>query len=159
MKKLVTLLAISFLLLITGGCKKNNKPETIVAVDIAIVYKDNLGDNLLDSATPNHYSYANMSVFYLENGVKEEYYNGKMDDPKGLKIAKDSTGAYFLGVLLNSFRAENDTTLLQLSNTDMDTIVGTIDKSNGDIILKKVWYNGALEWEYGAYPSITIVKK
>ena len=159
MKKLVVLIAISFLLLITGGCKKNSKSGTIVAVDIGIVYKDNMGNNLLDSTTPNHYSYANMHVFYLENGVKEEYYDREMDDPKGLKIAKDSTGEYFLGVFLNSSRAENDTTLLQLSNTDIDTIVGTFDKSNGNIILKKVWYNAILKWEYGTYPSITIVKK
>ncbi|MBE0649268.1 MAG: hypothetical protein IH595_00355 [Bacteroidales bacterium] len=159
MKKSIIVLVISVLLLIIGSCKKVNKPEPIVAVGINVAYKDNLGNNLLDSATPNHYSIANMHVFYLENGVKEEYYNGKMDNPKGLKIFQDSTGEYVLGIGLNSFRAENDTTLLQLSNTDIDTIVGTIDKSNGDIILKKVWYNGILKWEYGTYPSITIVKK
>lgn len=74
MKKSVILIAISLLLLIAGGCKKEkDNSDVYVATDVGIVYKNSTGNNLLDSVTPNHYSIANMHVFYLENGVKEEY--------------------------------------------------------------------------------------
>lgn len=160
MKKSVILLVISVLVLITGGCKKKIE-NTGVFVDtrVNVVYKDSLGNNLLDSATPNHYSIANMHVFYLENGVKEEYYNGKSDAPKGLWITKDATGQYVLGFNFCGHAVNNtDTNFLQLSTTDIDTLVGTFDTYSNGVVLKKAWYNGTL-WKLGAGPNFTIIKK
>ncbi len=159
-KKSVILLVISVLLLVTGGCKKNiENTGVFVDTSVNVVYKDSLGNDLLDSAMPNHYSIANMHVFYLDNGVKEEYYNGKSDAPKGLWITKDATGQYVLGFNFCGHAVNNtDTNFLQLSNTDMDTLVGTFVTSNGYVGLKKAWYNGVL-WKPGAAPNFTIIKK
>jgi len=117
MKRSIILLIISVLILITWGCKKNvENGGVIIASKVSIVYKDNLGNNLLDSATPNHYSIANMHVFYLENGVKEEYYNGKMDAPKGLRIFKDAKGQYVLDFYFHGSGVNDTVTnFLQLS--------------------------------------------
>lgn len=160
MKKSVILITISLLLLIAGGCKKEkDNSDVIIDAGVSVLYKDNLGNNLLDSTTPNHYSYANMHIFYLENGVKEEYYNGKMDVPKGLRIIKNATGQYvlafgFCGPGVN----DTVTNFLQLSDTDIDTLVGVFDTYSNGVVLKKAWYNGSL-WKPGASPNFIIIKK
>jgi len=160
MKRTIILLIITVLTLITGGCKKKiENTGTFVYTDVKIVYKDNLGNNLLDSVTPNHYSIANMHVFYLENGVKKEYFNGKADAPKGLSIFKDATGQYVLDFNFCGPGVNNTVTnFLQLSDTDMDTLIGIFDTSNGNDELTKAWCNGVL-WKSGASPNFTIVKK
>ena len=160
MKKSVMLIAISLLLLIMGGCKKEkNNIDLIIDNSVNVLYKNDLGNNLLDSTTSNYYSYANMHMFYLDNGVKKEYYNGKMDAPKGIRILKDTTGEYVLAFYFHGYGV-NDTVInfLQLSDTDTDTLVGIFDHYSNGVILTKAWYNGVL-WKPGAGPNFTIVKK
>jgi hypothetical protein len=45
-----------------------------------------------------------------------------------------------------------------LNQNTTDTIISTVDKYNGNEILRKLWYNASLEWEFGVAPVITILK-
>ena len=49
--------------------------------------------------------------------------------------------------------------LVQLNQNTTDTIISTVDKSIGNEILRKLWYNASLEWEFGVAPVITILNK
>ncbi len=41
---------------------------------------------------------------------------------------------------------EVDTTLIMLNKSIMDTLTCSIDRSHGNHIITKVWYNGVLKW-------------
>jgi len=151
MKNIVIALMVIITLFISN-CSKN--PITVMtSMDIA--YKDKLGNDLLDSSTQNHYSTDSIHVYNVVNGIKKERYYGNLDNPRLWSIFKiDSLNTYFLGIGL-----EVDTTLLELNKRTTDTLTCIIDKSNGNRILRKFWYNGVLKWDNVLYPQeITIIK-
>lgn len=151
MKKLLLFLVmVPFLF---SNCKKDPKQSVVVSTYIDIAYKDNLGVDLLNPSIANYFSPTNIHVFTLVDGVKKEVNNPMMDYPHDYLIYKnDSLNLYFIRVFLH------DTTILQLNQTITDEITCTIDKSNGNEIIRKLWYNGILKWEYPVAQVITIVK-
>lgn len=153
MKNLLIFLAMIPLLL--SSCKKGTTDKTVIDIGVDISYKDNLGNDLLDPATPNYFSASNIHVYHLINGVKTEVYNPMMDSPRDFMIYKnDSLNQYVLGVSLTA-----NTVLLQLNENITDTITCTIDKGDNYEIVKKIWYNGVPKWEFGKVaPTFTITK-
>jgi hypothetical protein len=112
-----------------------------------------MGNDLLNPSFQNYFSPSNIHIYSLVNGVKNSINNARMEYPQDYMIYKnDSLNLYFLRVFLAS-----DTLLLQLNQSITDTLTCIIDDSNGNVILKKAWYNGTLIWG-GGYPTVTIVK-
>lgn len=133
--------------------KDSNNNSIVVSTYIDIAYNNYAGNDLLDTSTLNHFIASNIKVFTINNEKKTEINNINMSYPHDFFIYKnDSLKENLLRLFF-----ENDTTLLQLSQNSMDTITVTIDKSNGNTLLNKVWYNGVLKWD-GGYHIITIVK-
>lgn len=144
---------ISLLILFLGGCKKDGSVYVAQYVDIA--YTDNLNKDLLDPSDSNGFSFSNIRVFSLINNVKAEIYHANLTYPRDIMLYKnESLNQYFLRVTL-----EQDTTLLQLNPNITDTITCTIDRSEGNSIIKKVWYNGDLKWEYGKVGAVITIRK
>jgi len=147
MKKIL-IAFIALLILPFGSCKKNH---TIESAMIEIAFKDKSGNDLLDSSTQNNYSESSIHLFNVVNGVKKEV-NKPYDIPHNFVIFKnESLNQNFLRVFF-----ETDTTLLQLDQNMVDTLICLIDRTNGHL-LKRLWYNG--EPKYYMNPNvITIVK-
>jgi hypothetical protein len=140
--------------LFLNNCKKDSKGNSVVEINIDISYKDALGNDLLDVTKQNHFSSDSIMLYSLINGKKIEILYPNLSHPKMFYIYKnDSLNLNLLRVSL-----EQDSTLIELNKRIIDTITCTIDKSNGNEILRKVWYNSVLKWEYGVTPQITIIK-
>jgi len=126
----------------------------VVTTSIDIAYNDSFGNDLLNESTQNYFSKNNIHVYTIINGVKTDVYNNMMDYPRDFLIYKNiELNNYFIRFFL-----ESDTVLVQLNQNTTDTIISTVDKSNGNEILRKLWYNGSLKWEFGVAPVITILK-
>jgi len=151
--KTLLFICIAFMLVFINGCKKDGTVYVAQYLDIA--YNDNLGNDLLDPSNSNGFSSENIQLYTLVNNVKTEVYHPNLTYAHSFMIYKnDSLKLYFLRVFL-----EDNTTFLQLNQNITDTITCTIDKSNGNSIIRKVWYNGDIKWEFGKVaPCITIKK-
>jgi hypothetical protein len=152
--KNVLILCTGVILLCLVNCKRESAKSTIVSTSIDIAYKDAFGNDLLNVSNQNYFSKDNIHVYTIINGVKTDVYNNMMDYPRDFLIYKnDELNGYFIRFFL-----ESDTVLVQLNQNTTDTIISLIDKSNGNQILRKLWYNGSLKWEFGVEQVITIVK-
>jgi hypothetical protein len=119
-----------------------------------ISYQDLAGKDLLDSNTAGYYNVGNFHVFKMVNGVKTEVAHYMMDYPHDFFIFKEETlNKYYIRVFLDN------PTYLQLNQNTEDTLTCDIEKSNGNTLLKKFWYNGVLYWDDIRNPQrITIIK-
>jgi len=152
MKTVVILIVI--LPLFFSNCKRDSSTASVVTTAMDIAYKDNLGNDLLDPLIQNYFKQSNIHVYTVLDNVKTEVYNPSMTYPNGFRIYKnDELNQFFMTIYL-----ESDTMLVQLNQNTTDTITCSIDKSNGNQILRKFWYNGTLKWEFGVSQTITIIK-
>ena len=132
------------------SCKKEAEvgPRNIVLSNsISIHYQDSAGNDLLSPSTTG--SYGNILVFHLVAGKKIQ---------RGMQPVYYGYGKYFLRLGLPD--GEMDTTLLQLDNADMDTVVsiGYVEGGGTVRITRKAWYNGVLKYTYPAWDTLTILK-
>ncbi len=162
-----TILFILTSIIIMVSCEKNNNIGIITSTGMRIFYMDNAGNDLLDTATINHYKFEDMRIFHLINGEKVAYYESNLDAPRGIRLL-DSAGTFRDTVMLSVIPYSGDgtesgefltTTFLQLSETDTDTIRCIIDmQENLNLLCTKVWYNDVLKWEWGTRREFKIVK-
>ncbi len=147
---ILILLISSFIL---SNCRDKSK-DVIVSAEMDINYRNSKGEDLLDTSVYGHFLVNDIHVYNVVNGLKKEVDYPNFTYPHNFFIYKnDSSSEFFLRVFI-----ETDTTLLQLNQSITDSIVCVIDKSNGNEILRKLWYNKVLKWEFGAAQLITIVK-
>ena len=152
--KSLLVLCTTVILLCLINCKRESGKAIVVTTSIDIAYNDSFGNDLLNESTQNYFSKNNIHVYTIINGVKTDVYNNMMDYPRDFLIYKNiELNNYFIRFFL-----ESDTVLVQLNQNTTDTIISTVDKSNGNEILRKLWYNGSLKWEFGVAPVITILK-
>ncbi len=153
--KIIYIILIVVILSFLGSCKKEPYKNAINSMNVDIAYKDNSENDLLDPATPNYFSPDNIHVYNVVNGVKKEVYHPNYDFPNNFIIYRnDDLSSYYLRLFI-----EADTILLQLNTAVVDTVTSVSEESNGNWHLKKVWYNGVLEWDDIAVPQeFTIVE-
>jgi hypothetical protein len=147
-----TIICFSFaiILLCLISCKSDSSNAVVVEKFIDIAFKSKSGNDLLNSETQDYFSPANIHIFLLNNTIKTEVNNPRMQYPNDFMIYKnDSLNLYFIRVFI-----ENDSILLQLNQTITDTITTSFDKN----VLIKLWYNGNLKWESGSIQRIVINK-
>ncbi|MDP4290463.1 MAG: hypothetical protein Q8908_05230 [Bacteroidota bacterium] len=135
------------------GCKKN-PPSVTITTMVDIAYKDKSGKDLLNPSTENCFSVNNIHIYHLVNGIKEEVFRPQMTYPHDFFIYKNNElNQYFIRVFLLS-----DPVLVELNPTITDTLSFTADKYGASQILRKVWYNGELKWEFPVEQKFTIIK-
>lgn len=155
MRNILILFFVISILLFTN-CKKDNKGfDTDTYIDI--LFEDQLGNDLLNPATPNYYPEKDIRVFSLHNGNKAEIYHGNLDHPRDINIYENKDLEAFVLKLYPEINI--DTMLLQLNENTVDTVNYSIERTDFGVYLRKFWYNGVLKWEdYNIPKLITIIK-
>ncbi len=141
---------VILLLLTLLGCKKDY--PTVISTAFDVWVRDNDGNNLFNTQTPNHYSVDTVRIFYLENGVRKEFNNPMLGAPRNFLVMKnESNGEY--GVRLfpyeGTHREGTATTrmFIQWNYQDTDTVDCAIEKYDATEICTKVWWNGVLKFD------------
>lgn len=139
------------LVIVLYACKKESSKGSgiVLGNGIKIHYQNSKGDDLFSSSTPDILNVTNINVFNLINGQKIQR-NMQPEVWYGY-------GKYYLKLGLPD--GNMDTTLLQLTRSDIDTIVSIGYASTEVHQTIKVWYNGVLKYNYlVGGDTITIVK-
>lgn len=152
MKKIKYVMLLPFLFL---SCIKENNKAEVLNNYFELSFVDTSGQDLLDFHTINHFCIDSIKLYRIKKGIRTEIFNDKLDYPRNFMVFKNNTiGRNFIRIFLDC-----DTTLLYLDANNIDTIKCKIEQVENGQILKKLWYNGVLEWEYGQEaPILTKVK-
>lgn len=101
MKKLLFILPIVLIF----ACKKPNQPSGPTGItgpsSISIFFKNNVGQDLLNSATPNAVDPLKIQLLDLNEAGKKIHYinpNPLSDYPKGFRLMQDGSGINFMYV-------------------------------------------------------------
>ncbi|MFK7978948.1 MAG: hypothetical protein AB8G86_03110 [Saprospiraceae bacterium] len=141
--KLNVTLILIFGILILGISSCDNKTDccTIIDVDVQILYKNQLGENLINSDA--NFSESNIKVYY-KNGNEFEYiYDGNLDSPNMYRMDEDANQNLILTIFpSNYYVGDQSTTLIELNPNVVDTLVCEFELDNNREICKRAWLNG-----------------
>ncbi len=157
MKRILALLILGVCMISCSDDEENCC--TNVDIAISIKYLNENGDNLLEFENGGM-NFADINVYQKVNNEWVRYSEGGSDYPKGIQIIEREDGKYLRitpsTVIDNGNYSE---TKLEFSESDSDIIKTKIDKSNGNTVVTKVWYNEQLKWEaYQSERKFEIVK-
>lgn len=132
---------MTFLVFGIISCDKKNGCCTIIDTKVQILYKNKFGENLINSDT--NFNESNIKVYY-KNGREFEYINnGNLDSPNMHRIDKDENGNLILSVYpSNYYEGNQSTTLVELNQNVVDTLVCEFELESDSEICKKAWLNG-----------------
>lgn len=139
--KSISTLVLGMLIVGNVGCDKKTDCCTIIDVDVQILYKNESGQNLINSN--DDFKESNIKVYY-KNGNEFEYiYNGNLDSPNMHRIHEDENGNLILTVFpSNYYEGNQSTTLVELNQNEIDTLVCEFELGDNREICKKAWLNG-----------------
>ncbi|MBY0542299.1 MAG: hypothetical protein K2P75_02750 [Sphingobacteriaceae bacterium] len=145
MKKLLFILPIVLIF----ACKKPNQPSGPTGItgpsSISIFFKNNVGQDLLNSTTPNAIDPLKIQLLDInEAGQKSIYFKGHLDYPKGFRLMQDSSGANFMTLTYGGgFKVGNKITrYLKFDDGSEDKI--TFEVIN-PIYIENLWINDILK--------------
>ena len=148
------LFAIILMFLVSCNKDDDNCGCTIISLDANISLKNAAGKDLLDPNNPDSYKKNNIKIYHLINGEQK---------PAGLDdiIFQDSDSIYRYRTFVNY--EGNDAfpiTYIDWSETDRDTIISEIYKTENQTRAIKIWFNNELMWdvENGGDREFTIIK-
>ena len=120
-----------------------NKEEccTIIDVDVQIHYQKESGENLIDSS--DEFKQSNIKIYY-KNGDEFEYFiNGNLDYPNMHYLYEDADLKKILTVFpSNYYEGNQSTTLIELNETHIDTLLCEFELDSNREICKRAWLNG-----------------
>lgn len=137
--KFVSILLTGILVLVS--CDKEIDCCTIIDTSVQILYKNESGENLINSNAD--FEESNIKVYY-KNGSEFEYmYNGNLDAPNMHRIDEDENGNLILTVYPSYFYDGNhSTTLIELNQNVIDTLECEFELGSNKEICTKAWLNG-----------------
>jgi hypothetical protein len=125
---------------------------------ISIKYLNEDGDNLF--VVEGGYSESSINIYHKINGEWVLNYNEKLDYPKDIRIDEREDGTYLSIFPSKTIVSDNCTeTKIEFSDSDADIIKTEIQKTNSNVSVVKVWYNGELKWELSQTERIFEVVK
>ena len=152
-------LLITLLIPVIISCSTDD-PVCCTNIDtgISIQYFDLQGQDLLESGV---YSESNIEIYHKIDGEWVRYYEGNLDSPKGISVVEHEAGYYLTLFPSSTLDSENvSETKIEFSETDFDIVKAEIDRSNGNEVVTKVWYNDQLRWEaYDTERKFTVIKE
>ncbi|NPA67323.1 MAG: hypothetical protein GXO50_01810 [Chlorobi bacterium] len=144
MKNLIYLLLVMSLI---ACSKEENTEQFIIDTDIDISLKDDDGNDLLDPNNTDSYDENTIKIIYEVNGEQFEFYDEKLDAPKGFFIYQHEN-EYRLRLFPNISDIENyPVTYIKWNESDTDTIKCLIERKFNSEICRKVWFNDKVVWE------------
>lgn len=131
----------TFLAIVIVSCDKKTDCCTIIDTEVHILYKNNLGENLINSSA--NFDESNIKVYYKNGSGFKYVYNGNLDAPNMHSIEEDEKGNLILTVYpSNYYEGNQSTTLVELNENVVDTLVCEFELGSNKEICKKSWLNG-----------------
>lgn len=123
------------------SCNDTTNCCAIIDTNIQILYKNQLGENLINSHSD--FEESNIKVYY-KNGNEFQYmYNGNLDSPKMYRIHEDENSNSILTIYPSNFYdGIVSTTLIELNQNVVDTLVCEFELDSNREICTKAWLNG-----------------
>ena len=135
--------ALLLTLVILGvlGCKNDSDCCAVVDVDVQILYKNERGENLINSSAD--FAESNIRIYY-KNGDDYEYaYNANLDSPNMFLIYANENMDSILTVFPSDYYTGNfSTTLIELNDNVVDTLLCAFDLGDNNRICRRAWLNG-----------------
>lgn len=147
------------------GCRKDPDVMDSVFIEtgVHISYVNKAGVDLLDPATPNMIGDDDVTIYYLQDGVKTRVFYSNYDLPENFRIDQMWNNRYFLTVFASTYYDNNNisTTYINVNNRFEDTITTQLNRAGSSISVEKTWVNGQLMWQSSkmTMDSITIVRQ
>jgi len=134
-------LFVLFLFLGISSCDNGSECCEIIDTAVSIHYKNDLGENLINSQT--EFDESNIRIYY-KNGDEFEYiYNSNLDAPNMFSLYEDGEGNLILKVFQSNFYdGTQSTTLIELNPNVVDTLVGQFDLSESREVCTSASING-----------------
>lgn len=141
LRRLASSIIMGILILGMTSCGDNSDCCVIIDTDVQILYKNALGENLI-SSTPE-FDESNIKVYY-KNGDEFEYiFNSNLDSPNMHRIDEDENGNTILTIYpSNYYEGIKSTTLIELNQNVIDTLVCEFELESNREICKRSWLNG-----------------
>lgn len=128
-------------ILIAFGCNKESDCCFIIDTDVQILYKDNNGNNLINSV--DQYNENKIRVYYKKGDEYEYVYKGDLDAPNMHKLYVDQDSNLVLTVYpSNNYEGNFSTTLIELNPNVVDTLLCEFDLSTNREVCINAWLNG-----------------
>lgn len=146
--KNITILLLVFIVL--TSCKEQPIRGVNVEVDTYLWVRNSNGQNLLDPATPGHYSRDSIKIFYDINGRKIEMFDPNLRDPRNFAVLKfEPNGEYYIRIFTNMEKTPDNVTLtyIQWNSADEDTIRVAYERSSSSVVVDKAWWNGIKKFD------------
>ncbi|PBJ13708.1 hypothetical protein [Flavobacterium sp. ACN6] len=146
MKKILMFLTVITLC----ACDSKDEKDVLgltydISAELSIFNDQN--EDLLNPNNPNHLDISKIRLFYVINGVNQEFHNLNVESTSVLRIVKREN-EYRIKMLLNDYdKSEKTTIYLQWDESQKDTIQSTFEKSYNLYRPKKIWYNNKLVWQ------------
>ena len=139
--KSITFLLFVVISLVVSSCDNQSDCCALIDVDTRIHYVNAAGENLINSL--EEFRESNIKV-YFKNGEDFEYvYNSNLDSPNMHRVDEDPDGNLVLTVYpSNYYEGNRSTTLIELNNGVVDTLVGEFELGDNREICTKAWLNG-----------------
>lgn len=147
-KLLLFLVSIAFF-----SCDSTNENRCLsyfysVSVDFYVL--NTQGEDLLNPKNPNCLDVSKIKLFYIVNGVSQEYFRPNLDASRGFIILKPEEGSnYRIRIMMNDLdKSEKKITYVQWNEMDKkDIFESTLEITECYTEIKKVWFNGKLLWD------------
>mgnify|MGYP000391707830 CR=1 FL=1 len=165
MKKQINFLVILLFCSIISCKSDDDNCCRVIESSILIQVENKNGENLIDPQNAV-FDMSEIKIFYApsKDGKRVEVDNPQLDVSKGFEIIVpdgNSNESYRLKLFLNvESISENgySYTFIQWSDNITDELRTEFDLSNNNIVAKKIWLNGELEWQ-GNKEVLLIIKK
>ena len=158
MKKLVFVL-FAFL---SFACSKSEEFSAVYwnpSFTFSVYSPDNV--DLLSPETADHYDSDGIKLFYKIGGQEIEVYENHLEYPRRFSIIEHEN-EYRIEVDLNySETPEKSITYIQWAEEDKDTIEALFEQTERSRLLREVWFNGDLiwDWTFGEHKYYRITKE
>ena len=137
-------------------CDKNDGPGGIKDTVFKLEYVNSKSEDLLDSNTPNYYKWENIRLYPDVNNLEEPFYNKMLGNEHGFHIVKEMDMEFHQVIITEISYNDDKPFIIRLNDSDTDTIECQVKND----IIKKIWYNGALKWNYDSQtPKIIRITK
>lgn len=127
--------------LVIYGCNTQTDCCTVIDVDVQILYKNQVGENLINSN--DDFNESNIKIYYKKGDEFDYAYYGNLDSPNMHRIDEDGSGNLVLTVYpSNYYEGNQSTTLIELNPNVVDTLLCEFELESNREICTRAWLNG-----------------
>ncbi len=129
------------LLLTMAGCDDEGSCCTIIDVDVYVHYQNQEGENLINSS--DEFDESKIKIYY-KNGNEYDYVkNDNLTYPNHHFVSEDANQNLILTIFpSNYYEGNRSTTLIELNNNHVDTLICEFELDGNNEIYKRGWLNG-----------------